>query len=824
MIAHATPIANLPRIPDGVSSASGDFVAKYDPTSPDRATYPCSHSHPIRDRAFAPSRPIPATHTTSADALEVEKAVAGEISVQSPVQTRVHGFVAPQVNNIPEALRVLPRWMTWRAEQRDGTKSTKVPYNPTLHNSRGSSTDPDTWGTLDQAVTAYEEGDYTGIGFALNDDGLVGVDIDHCVLDGEIHPDALALLDALGASYVELSPSTTGLRAFGYSSVLEKGCAGTVNGLKVELYSSKRFLTVTGKVIKDGAVSGLRGFVELAERIRADRKIDPNTGDLKAASQSQHHAALVSRIHAGDNYHDSLRDLAASLAASGMNGGAAVNHLYGLMDASAGSHDERWAARRADIPALVSSAMGKFAPSSVDISAIMHTQAPRAMSNPCTELGTNKTRHVPEHLLTVPGILGKMVDWTNRTANKPQPNFAVQTALALGSVVLGRKFCTTQRNWPNQFFLNIGVTGSGKEHAKTAIEECLRLAGLGQLIGACDYTSDAAVDSMLLARPTHISIMDEFGMLMESSRSKSNHLGATVRRRLMEVFGRAHSTLQPKAYSTAGLTAKQRGELGTREVVNPSLTLVAMTTPGTFFNAIGSGSMQDGFLNRFIIVQTDLGRQLSQDIDNAPPPQELTDWARSRRVSGEGNMSELDIDGLHNERATPTIVPFDEAASVMFKDLEQQCLVRMDELEQDGIADMYSRVREIAMKVSLIVSQSCESNTITAEHARWAIDYVTYWADRSLSDLMNHIADSPFGALCNDVARFINAAGPNGLTEADLARKTARFKEADERMRQQVFKNLIGDRGFQKVDFLPPSGRGKKRVAYVAAEFGDQPQ
>ncbi|MDM5182221.1 hypothetical protein PO883_34190, partial [Massilia sp. DJPM01] len=104
------------------------------------------------------------------------------------------------------------------------------------------------------------------------------------------------------------------------------------------------------------------------------------------------------------------------------------------------------------------------------------------------------------------------------------------------------------------------------------------------------------------------------------------------------------------------------------------------------------------------------------------------------------------------------------------------------------------------------------------------VDYVTYWADRSLSDLMNHIADSPFGALCNDVARFINAAGPNGLTEADLARKTARFKEADERMRQQVFKNLIGDRGFQKVDFLPPSGRGKKRVAYVAAEFGDQPQ
>ncbi|MDM5182235.1 DUF3987 domain-containing protein, partial [Massilia sp. DJPM01] len=612
--------------------------------------------------------------------------------------------------------------MTWRAEQRDGAKSTKVPYNPTLHNSRGSSTDPGTWGTCDQAVTAYEEGGYTGIGFTLNGDGLVGVDIDHCVLDGKVNPDALALLDALGASYVEISPSGTGLRAFGYSPVLEKGCAGTVNGLKVELYSSKRFLTVTGNVIKGGAISSLHGFVELAERIRADRKINPDTGDLKPATPSQHHAALVSRIHAGDNYHDSLRDLAASLVASGMNGGAAVNHLYGLMDASVGLHDERWAARRADIPALVNSAMEKFAPTSVDISAIVRTPAPRAMQITPSEVPPATNQNVPAHLLTVPGKLGLMVNFTNETASKPQPHFSVQAALAFGSVVLGRKFCTTQRNWPNLYFLNIGVTGSGKEHAKTVIEECLRAAELGQLIGACDYTSDAAVDSMLLAKPTHISILDEFGMLMESAKSKGNHHGATVRRRLMEVFGRPHSTLQPKAYSTAGLTVKQRAEFGTREVENPSLTLLAMTTPGTFFNAIGSGSMQDGFLNRFIVVHTDLGRQLSQDIDGASPPQELIDWARSRRIPGTGDMSELRIDVLHNERATPTIVSFDEAARVMFKVLEQRCLVRMDELDLDGIADMYTRVREIAMKVSLIVSQSCESATITAEHARWAID------------------------------------------------------------------------------------------------------
>jgi hypothetical protein len=70
----------------------------------------------------------------------------------------------------------------------------------------------------------------------------------------------------------------------------------------------------------------------------------------------------VRRILSGDVFHDSLRDLAASLVATGMQAGAVVNHLRGLMDASAAPHDDRWKARRLQIPELVSSAAAKYAP------------------------------------------------------------------------------------------------------------------------------------------------------------------------------------------------------------------------------------------------------------------------------------------------------------------------------------------------------------------------------------------------------------------------------------------------------------------------------
>lgn len=67
---------------------------------------------------------------------------------------------------------------------------------------------------------------------------------------------------------------------------------------------------------------------------------------------------LTSNVLAGREWHDSLRDLAAKLVASGTGTGAAINHLRGLMDASTAPHDDRWQERRKDIPRLVESAEG----------------------------------------------------------------------------------------------------------------------------------------------------------------------------------------------------------------------------------------------------------------------------------------------------------------------------------------------------------------------------------------------------------------------------------------------------------------------------------
>lgn len=62
----------------------------------------------------------------------------------------------------------------------------------------------------------------------------------------------------------------------------------------------------------------------------------------------------------GEQLHDATAQMAASLIASGIAPGAAVNLLRGLMNASAAPRDERWLARMADIPRAVSTAVEKF--------------------------------------------------------------------------------------------------------------------------------------------------------------------------------------------------------------------------------------------------------------------------------------------------------------------------------------------------------------------------------------------------------------------------------------------------------------------------------
>lgn len=525
---------------------------------------------------------------------------------------------------------------------------------------------------------------------------------------------------------------------------------------------------------------------------------------------------LTQNILRGEHLHDSIAMLAASLVASGTAGGAAVNMIRGLMDSSAAARDDRWRARYADIPRAVSTAQAKYAPA-VTLSLLERAAPPfnEEEGEASTDQATSPS-DVPAHLLSIPGILGRAVAHINATARKPQPLFAVQAALALGSAVMGRRWRTDNGNWPALYFLNVGLSGGGKEHAKHAVESLLEAAGLGRLIGVGRFVSESSVVSSLIEKPAQFSVLDEFGKTLQSASIAQNYADRNTLKALMETWGRCDGVLRPAAYSTAGLSSKQAEDLAKRCVRKPSLTILAMTTPDTLFAGLTSSAVSDGFLNRFVTVYADRGRQVARTVGDIEPDPGLLDWMRESAAAGDGQGNLAGLLTAHDMDPTPSVLAFDAGALRVFSEMEHAVVERMNQLDREGLAEMLTRRTEMAMRVSLIVARSNRHAAVLKQDATWARDYVLVHGERDLLQLRDHLADGPFDQLRKDVLRLVTQAGAKGMTLRDLDKSCRSWRAAQNpRMQQDVIAAL--ERRGQIVLTLIPSatGRGRQRHAYV---------
>src|SRR5262249_25556178 len=181
-----------------------------------------------------------------------EEGIAQESAAQpaSPKPTAS----APQFEHIPPELRALPNWIMWRYEPPDR------PDNPkwkrvacTLHGRRTDAANRTSdWTTLDRCQAAYQRGIagdgplFDGVGFCfdgeIGPDGycLTGVDFDDCCHDNVVVLKQKDRINRLN-TYTEQSPSGRGFHCIGRSLPL------TLKTDDVEIYSSRRFFTFTGR-------------------------------------------------------------------------------------------------------------------------------------------------------------------------------------------------------------------------------------------------------------------------------------------------------------------------------------------------------------------------------------------------------------------------------------------------------------------------------------------------------------------------------------------------------------------------------------------------
>lgn len=156
--------------------------------------------------------------------------------------------IKPHLTSIvaPDEMRNLPAWLVWRFEYHEGEdKPRKVPYytgGPKRHGKQGSPQDLQQLTTFDAARTAAARRGFDGVGFVpMPEFNICALDFDHCVTNGQVHPDLEAIVTG---TYAEYSPSGTGVRAFVKGQYGNSKARGEPYGF--EVFSSKGFVTVTG--------------------------------------------------------------------------------------------------------------------------------------------------------------------------------------------------------------------------------------------------------------------------------------------------------------------------------------------------------------------------------------------------------------------------------------------------------------------------------------------------------------------------------------------------------------------------------------------------
>lgn len=199
---------------------------------------------------------------------------------------------------IPAELKQDPSWVLWRYVLRDG-KRTKEPYQTNRRlaktNSRRTMT------TFDKVHEAYERDDFfDGIGFVFHKDNpYAGADIDHVTED-----EAREWIDRFD-SYAERSPSGNGFHII-VKTELPQGTKRDAG----ELYSSGRFFTVTGDIVRDAPIRSAQYVAEEYYRfLRKDDREPPEVEQEPAPEPVDLPDNVLLQKAANSKYGDEFRAL-----------------------------------------------------------------------------------------------------------------------------------------------------------------------------------------------------------------------------------------------------------------------------------------------------------------------------------------------------------------------------------------------------------------------------------------------------------------------------------------------------------------------------------
>lgn len=424
---------------------------------------------------------------------------------------------------------------------------------------------------------------------------------------------------------------------------------------------------------------------------------------------------------------------------------------------------------------------------------------------------------LPAHLCEVPGLVGEMVDWLNRTARNPSPTLNLGSALAYVGSLAGRRYEGPTGLRTNLYVVGLAASGFGKEHPRAGVKSLASASNtLGKFFGGNKISSSSALRNRVRQNPSLVYMIDEFGGFIRKVTSmKSGNHEKEIAEDLLEMTGTAGSIFMGADY------AQNLAE----PIYNPNVCIYGTSTPDAFWKAMGSGSLADGFLPRFIILDAGQTRPEPRDplASVASPPAALIKRVQSfvNHKNG-GNLNGMLSDSKTS--VAPIQAAWGDGAKRVFDRFVDQMFKTMDSAPSD-LEPVYARVAENSMRLALVVAAGLdpERPTITEGIMQWAVDLALRSAVMLIAQAEDRMADNDRQAEYKRVRYLVAETKRSGTTRSDVARRLKGVM--DRRRMHDVFDQLIEAGEIIEGVMRSTKGKTSKRVwgrLYAPADTSEQ--
>lgn len=646
-------------------------------------------------------------------------------------------------SRIPAELQIRHQFCVWRYEHRDGDKPTKVPYNA-ITGRMASVTDSSTWCSFQDAVNAaiVPGSHYNGIGFILSeDDPYCFIDLDAPRNELDVNRQ-LRIYEEFN-SYSERSPSGNGLHII----VKAKVPAGRKRA-NIEIYSDARYMTMTGDVFRDAPINEAQQTATIlwdqmgAGTATGDRAIvsQPQTMDdeeVLAKAAAAANGVKFCDLHNGhwQNYYSSqsegdfayiniivfytqnidqiirmFRASALGLRPKAQRMNYVMDMVYRAFDMQLPPIDIIEAKERFEIARNE----GKI-PNLSPQEGIDHT----------TALAQLDDFWKPKPIEAPGGMVGEIMQYIYAQAARPVPEMALCAALGLMAGICGRGWNISSTGL-NLYLLLLASTGTGKEAMATGINALISyiadetkpvyVPAAKKFIGPSDFASGQAMYRHFDNCPDQISflsIIGEFGLKMQQiAHPRATAADASFKRALLDLYQKSG------AKSVLGATAAADKDNGSKGVRSPAMSLLAESTPGTFYEVIDEDNIKSGLLSRFITIEY-LGERVAFNEGHSaasPSPKLLDDLIKLTTAS-------LGLQ-RQNQVCEVQITP---EAKAFFDQVELLTTQLINNTKRDSLRDLWNRAHLKTMKLAALVAVGIDHlfPLVDLACAQWAYNIVS---------------------------------------------------------------------------------------------------